>query len=402
MADDEFTLEDDDAVEPNAEASLDDFFQPAGETGAESPATQVDPISAPADPITADVSLPIERDLPGPEDADIGAIDDLGADFSNSIPGPAAPEMQPEALDDYSEEELDDKKPSKGLLPDKLLIIIIAALAIGVVGAGGYLLYSFLVKEEEPAITAPEKMPKAVPVAKSPKPKKASDSPDAQDMQAAKADKQDTPVEAPKKAKPARKKPKKAREPKAAPTPEPVKTEKLPKPAKPKVAKASPKAIAKPAAYKAPAKGRYSLQIGAYMLDASKAEPERKLRNLGFSDYHYVDMRRTMGIYDVVVGRGLSKDESNKVISKLKGMGYVPQAKSDGSILVYSYSSKSIAYQTKDKISRAGLGPVDVKYQRKSITLHQLRVGSYQTHSDARTDIDKLRRAGLSPVIVTK
>jgi len=383
MADD-FNLDDMD-LEGGQEASLDDFFEPASsEQKDKAQGPSVDDFFAP--PSGDESKLPMD-----PSKAD-------------QAPPPQPAEATPPPVPAEAVGKGAGAAEAPGFLRRNLLWIIIGA-AVVVLGLGGaYFGMTIFLKPGMPQVaTAPVKpaskpspkkpAPTAVPARQAPSPDKPSSvqaEPGGADKGAGKAP-----------AEPADKQP--AKEPAAVktitPKPEPGAAVKAP--------------LAKPAGEPAPSPsppvkstgGPYMVQVGAYMLEASKIEPERRLKELGYADFHYEPLRRTIKIYHVLVGENLTRDKALEIMNKLSGLGYKPQIQNDSGgykVLAYSYGSYSTAKSTRSKIQRAGLSPVMIKSETKSVTMDQLRVGGYKNRTEANKTLRHLKNSGFPGAIVVK
>ncbi len=392
MADDDFTL---DGGSSGVEASLDDFFQPA-----EAPRTRPQP------PVAGFEDAPIPKGAPMPE-------------FTAAV-AEAPPPLPPEA-------EAAEAEPKKFLSPMILLIIVIV-LALGVLGAGGYFAYNMFLAGPDETQAAnvkppPPKLDKPVSVQpEKPGEKPKPGEPSKPDTGQAKDDKKPAPAPGGKEAaKPpqAAKADKPGQEPaqkeKPAPAPEkqPEKTAKAaPPPAKkqpppkPAPAKTAPEKApeTKPIKTASLSTGPYTIQVGSYMMRESMTGPEKKLNQLGYTDYHYVDTKRTLTVYDVFVGGTMGQQQADKVKADLEALGYKPAIKNVGvdkyKVLAYSYGSRSVANRSKAKIDKAGIGKAEVKSERRNVTLHQLRVGHFPSATKAKSSITDLKKAGFETILI--
>jgi len=148
--------------------------------------------------------------------------------------------------------------------------------------------------------------------------------------------------------------------------------------------------------------GPYTIQIGSYAFEESKAAPEAKLKDLGLTDYHYVDQAQRVHLYDVVAGKGLDKSQADSLVKSLAGLKFVPRLEPAGNrytVIAYSYGKRADADHAKAKIEKAGLGKVSISSYSKTMTLHQLRVGGFPSSAAARPTMAALRKAGFHPVI---
>lgn len=146
--------------------------------------------------------------------------------------------------------------------------------------------------------------------------------------------------------------------------------------------------------------GNYCVAVGAYMLAASKRDPEAQLSGMGYSNYHYVPFNRRLKIYHVYAGKNLDAQEASQIRDQLVGLGYAAEISGDR-VLVYSYGKSSIANATKSKVQQAGIRPVEVRSEVRDVTLDQLRVGGY-SKSEAKKVLSQLRRAGFRDAILVR
>jgi cell division protein FtsN len=149
--------------------------------------------------------------------------------------------------------------------------------------------------------------------------------------------------------------------------------------------------------------GPYTIQVGSYAFEASKATPEAKLKDLGLTDYHYVDRAQRVHLYDVVAGKGLDKTQAESLLKSLAGLKFVPRLEPQGDryqVIAYSYGNRADAERAQAKIEKAGLGKVFISSYSKTMTLHQLRVGGFPSSLAAQATLPTLRQAGFHPLIV--
>lgn len=403
MPDDEFNL-DDAGFESDSEESLDDFFQPAGTSekeGGEDPA--IDDFFAPPSAAEGPETSTERAPAPPPASAPVSAPDHLPiekervADLPAESQGLEAAQFAPAAPMEADEEQEAPVK-EKGFLGKNWLLLLIGFLVIIVGGAGGYLAVDYFILNKKTDKVAqvkppqkPSKRPKAKPAAKKPvnkkKPPPASPTKKPSGLSTKKGDEKNV-------AKTGKEKPKKA-------APVAAKTTKKTKPA-PKPKKKSPR---RSGAAVASTGGDYSVQVGSYMLEASKKGPENLMRQLGYSDHHYVPYSTTLKIYHVLAGKKLSREAAGNIIKQLKGMGYVPELwpESEGyKVLVYSYGSYSVAKSTRRNVTKAGISPVTIKTETKRVSLDQLRIGSYASRLDAKKALGDLKRHGFKKAVIVK
>jgi cell division protein FtsN len=429
MADDEFDLEDPVSGD-DTEADLDDFFQPTDASdGAEDKGTSVDDFfSAPDEGGGLDAAtekLPVD-----PARAAADPVDLFG-------------DAEPVGLQEAEPESRDSIKPldegvaggsEKSFFARNLILLIILALVVLLGGSGGFLFYSLVLKK--PGVkTVAAKDTKKSGVKARPSGKKAGDKTDASKkgdktaapaagkktggdkaIKAAKADKAGSDKKA---AKPDQKvDDKKADASKKTPDKKTkAKTDKKPKTTKKKAGDATVAAAAPASAKKGEqAAGRkpvpstggpYTVQVGSYMLKASKSDPEKSLVRLGYSkDFRYVPDYRRVKIYHVIVGENLSRDEAMQIKSKIQDMNYAaPELMPEGTgyrVKVYSYGKMSVARSTKNKLAKSGIRNIQIKSETKEVTLDQLRVGSYATMADAKKAQRDLKRGGFKEAIIVK
>lgn len=389
MPDDDFDFDDTDKG-GEAELSLDDFFQPAGEgtpqkTGGKPKDSVVDDFFAP--PGDDASALPVEKEK----------IDEIAPEEA-PLPEPGlTPAKEPSASETAP-------AGAKGFFGKNWLLILIGVLVVLVVGAGSFLGYTILqkrtpdepkvaVKDAKPADPKPAKpaaKPEPKPAVKPPADKPAPAPVKPPTEPAAVVTPPEKPGEPPLEPKP--KKPEPTKPPEAIPPPEP---EKKPEPAK------------KPAPRKGVPStgGDFTVQVGAYMMPASKREVEARLHELGYQDLRYVQQYRRVKVYHVLAGDNLSREQAEQMMGKLADMGYHPELRTDGPgyrVLVYSYGSNSIARQTRQKVERAGVKPVKIEQETRELALDQLRVGSYASRSDANKALADLRRGGFKGAYVIK
>ena len=149
--------------------------------------------------------------------------------------------------------------------------------------------------------------------------------------------------------------------------------------------------------------GPYTLQVGSYAFEESKTAPEAKLKELGLTDYHYVDQAQRVHLYDVVAGKGLDKSRADALLNSLAGLKFVPRLEPKGDryqVIAYSYGNRADAERAQAKIEKAGLGKVSISSYSKTMTMHQLRVGGFPSAAATRATLAALRKAGFHPVIV--
>jgi len=402
MPDDEFSL-DDDGFGSDTESSLDDFFQPtspkkekeegADQVGGEEPSIDdfFSPPSPPAggpEPPESE-GLPIEKgkvaETPPPAEPMFGTDDDE----PDIVEPPPMPEEEA-----YEEEEGAEKGP--GFLKRNLLWIVVG-LAVVAVGLGGtYFAMTVLFgPDQEQVAKAPPKSPEKKASPKKAQPKKS------QPAKTAAANTKTGEKGAIKAGGEAEKKPPVSitSEPetkKTAPPPEPKK-EPVPPPEpqkEPKGHQPVPNTF-----------GPYSVQVGSYMLEASKDEPERKLKELGYATLSYAPFERTLKVYHVLVGQDMTREKAQEVMKQLEDLGYAPELMPEqGGYVVkaYSYGSYSTAKSTRSKLRKAGVPPVTIRSETKQATLDQLRVGSYKTRTDANKALRDLKKNGFSSAIIVK
>ncbi len=387
MAEDEFDFD-----EGGAEASLDDFFQPA-EKKPDEESPSIDEFFEPpsgqaAGPAEGGDQLPMDRDQAQEERQ---AAPPPPVAPGETGPGEQAPEQEQPA----------DEGGEEGFLARNWLWIVIGLVVVAVGLGGTYFAMSILFKPDVAEIVAADK-PSDKKAAK-----KARERP-AQEKPAQPAASQEKPGEkAAAKTAPS----KNSGAEKAAPT-QPTKqaedkqaeSEELAKAAaETGTGKKSATKNAKPAVRSTG--GPYKVQVGAYMLEASKKQPQERLQKLGYSDYHYVPMSRSLKVYHVLVGEDLEKGEADKIRTRLDSMGFKAEAlaEPDGyKVRAYSYGDYGTARRTREKIRKAGLSPVTIRSETKQVTLDQLRVGGYASRSQARKAQRHLQRSGFKGAIIVK
>ncbi len=360
MADDDFTLDGDSS---NVETSLDDFFQPAA-----GPEKKAEPQSATGAYETA----PVPKGEPLPEISEVEPV---------------------------SEEQASEPRR---FLSSRILIIVVVVLGVAVLGAGGYFAYTmFLAKDSDLtwsffASEAPAPVEKPV-TALEPEtgegtgitPSEASAPPDRQEGGPGESAVSEAGPEGPSAKAPGIKE---AKETAKAPD-VPAATIPIQEPASTRPIKTA-----------AVSKGPYTIQVGSYMMKESMAGPEQRLARLGFSDYHYVDTKRTMRVYDVYAGGVIKRSEAEEIKAELAAIGFKPSLKKQKGdsyrVLAYSYGSRSVANQSKAKIEKAGISKVEVKTEKRTVTLHQLRVGHFSSSRSAQSAINTLKKAGFDTILI--
>jgi cell division protein FtsN len=419
MADDEFDLEDPVSGD-DAEADLDDFFQPADASdGAEDKGTSVDDFFSEPDEggglDAATEKLPVDPAKAATDPVEL---------FGDSEPV-GLQEAEPESRDSIKPPDEGDAGTSeKGFFARNLILLIILALVVLLGGSGGFLFYSLVLKKSDTKTVAAKDSKKSGVKARPSgnKAVKKSDASKKDDKKAAPPAGEKTAGKAgsdKKSAKPAQKGgDSKADASKKTPDKKTrAKTDKKSETTDKKAGGATVAAAAPASAKKVgQAKGRkpvpstggpYTVQVGAYMLKASKEDPEKSLARLGYSkDFRYVPDYRRVKIYHVIVGDNLSRDEAMKIKSKLQDMDYAaPELMPEGTgyrVKVYSYGKMSVARSTKNKLAKSGLGNIQIKAETKEVTLDQLRVGSYATMADAKKAQRDLKRGGFKEAIIVK
>jgi hypothetical protein len=461
MVDDEFNL-DDPGPASNAEASLDDFFQPTGEQPVSSSGPSIDDFFAPPpEPAKGGQpakgkeqdQLPIEKS----RIAEMEREEALASPSPAETPHPAEPDDEP---------AMEPAKPAqdKGFLA-KNLVYLAALLIVILLGAAAYVSYILFLGSKQEVAVAPAPKPKPVKPQPQPAPapgayvagaqagstgKELAVTTEEEETPASgatikeqKPGKPGTPAEpkpgppkpapetikekpaptpAPKPApavpapalapKPApatapAPKPVTAPAPKPAPKPAPAAAGRVPAPAPIAAVRAPAPAPApvRPAPVRTPAApstgGPYTVQVGSYLLATSKIQPEQQLRALGYDDFHYVPERRRIKVYHVLVGKNLTPAASNQVTARLKELGYMPEPVT-GAVKAYSYGNLATAQTTRQKILKAGLKPVEIKPETKDATLDQLRVGGYSSQAQAQRVRNELRRRGFKDAMVVK
>lgn len=374
MPDDKFNFDDNgDSGFGGSEASLDDFFEPAASEPAKGKkGPSIDDFFAPPSPPSkpdlsfSDSQLPVKK----------GPVPDAALGPAPGLSDLSGPPLEDETLEGPSE---------KGFLTRNWLWLVIGVLVV-IVGLGGtYLVMTMFFKPEPPPVAAVKPKPRPrpqkpePPAPDNPQPEQPGAKPEVQPPETAPAVK--PPEVTPPETKPEENKP-------ATPPPAPVE----PKPEK----KHEPVASTG---------GPYKVQVGSYMLEASKVEPESILKELGYNDFHYAPEQQTLKMYHVMVGKDLTREQANEMMGRIEKLGYAPEMVPGAGgyrVKAYSYGSYSIAKSTRSKISGAGLGPVTIESETSQVTLDQLRVGSYKTKTEADKALRDLKRSGFPNAIIVK
>ena len=398
MPKDEFDLEDTN-FNDGAETSLDDFFQPADKAGDKkaAKARSVDDFFAPAGDVGAKPStenLPVSKKDMKAQAPDV--FDDIKSDE------PAGPETHPPPVPLGAEDEGTEAAAAaeKGFLARNWIIFLIVGLVIVLGGSGGFLAVNYFLKPKTQLAQAPAKPAPAKPKPVKPKPavtEPAKPAPAGAETKPAPPAKPAPAGAETKPAPPAKPGAKDTLKPAEKPAP-------AAKPATPVPAKVP---AAKPGHVPVPTSvdGQYMVQVGSYMLEASKKGPEAILADLGYTRYHYVDEQRRVKIHHLYAGKNLSRGEADTLAVKLTGMGYAPTVIPDGMgyrVEVYSYGSPGVASSTKSKLAKAGIKGLEIKNETKLVTLAQLRAGGFSTQAQAKKALADIRRGGLKGAVVIK
>ncbi len=425
MPDDDFSFDDNGQGDDN-EFSLDDFFGGDQKEEVESAAPSqdkpsgggpsIDDFFGSAEESQPEDSLPMDRDEVVDSPPSSSGREEAPAPdpFSTSEAESPEPDFSQERTEPPPEEaagEEGEETAGRGFFAQNWLFLLIGVLAVLVVGTGGFLGYNFLFGNGEKPV-ARGTAPAAVDKDKDKKDK---------DKQAASAgkDKKDD-KKAPKsidagsqdKKSPVKKgivNNKKSARASAGTVKSSSKDKDKaePKTDKQEPKKQEPKESPSNSGHDAVAStgGPYTVQVARYMMDASKKGPESRLKKLGYSDYHYVKQYSRLWVHNVYAGKNLSRKEAEKMVDKLKDMGYAPQLERDHGgykVLVYSYGSKSVANSTRRKVANAGLEHVRVDSERKKVALDQLRVGHFSSRYKARRAQRDLRRNGFGSAYVVR
>ncbi len=357
----------------------------------------------PAAPPLPDLPL----DVPAPESPDLaGGLPSL----EPTIPDPPAPEPPPliqppppdppvSPLDTLSEGPISEEKTfdepvfddsgqppeeeKKGSRKTPSPFVVVGGAIIIIIG----LLYGALtyLKRDK----APEPRPAAPPISVSvPAPKPAP-----------------VPVPKPEPAKPAAPESVVKTEPTApqAPSPEPPKPEPPPVPEPAKTVSAPPPPTPKPsAAAVSPGDARYSIQVGALILQSSVLELEKKLRSLGHEPFRKEGS--TMAMMNMLtVGPFASVAEARSALTRLKGAGVDSnlrrRADSGAVINAGSYLLEENANSVMKKIRSLGY-PVRLSKSEARLPMTFVRVGRYPDMGDASTVKDELKGKGFDAIVV--
>ena len=147
---------------------------------------------------------------------------------------------------------------------------------------------------------------------------------------------------------------------------------------------------------------QYSIQVGAFILDSSVAELEKKLRGLGYDPILKKGSTTAM-MNMLTVGPFGTAEEARAALSRLKGAGVDSnmRRRDDGSAIINagSYLLEENATSVMKKIRSLGY-PVKLLKKEAKLPMTFVRVGSYAGMDDANRVKDELKDKGLEGIVV--
>ncbi len=281
-----------------------------------------------------------------------------------------------EPVFDVSKQPYEEDKKGSGNTPSPF-IVVGGALIIIIGLLYGALTYLKRDKAPEPrtalpsvSVSVPVPKPAPVPVSK-PEPGTVSDT-DTDTVTAAPA-------------------PKPEPKPEPPPAPEPVKPAVVAAPApKPAVAAVSPGEV------------RYSVQVGALILQSSVLELEKKLRSLGHEPFRKEGSTTAM-MNMLTVGPFASVSEARSALARLKGAGVDSnlRRRADGGAVINagSYLLEENAADVIKKIRSLGY-PVRMSKKEARLPMTFIRVGRYPDMEDASSVRKELKDKGFDAIVV--
>ena len=146
----------------------------------------------------------------------------------------------------------------------------------------------------------------------------------------------------------------------------------------------------------------YSLQVGAFILDSSVAELEKKLRGLGYDPFLKKGSTTAM-MNMLTVGPFGNVDDARAALSRLKeaGVDSNMRRRNDGTAIINagSYLLEANATSIMRRIRSLGY-PVKLLKQEASLPMTFVRVGRYTGMDDATNAKEELEGRGLDGIVV--
>jgi cell division protein FtsN len=148
--------------------------------------------------------------------------------------------------------------------------------------------------------------------------------------------------------------------------------------------------------------GRFTIQVGAYVVDRNLASTKEKVISLGFTPY-VTGIKRKMKMFCVIVGEGTTEHDARGIVSALSESGFEPRLLPDAGNTVDVaggiYYYKNDASAAEERVKSLGYA-ARIEERTVEVTLKCLRIGTYETADAARKDLSILERNGFSPVIL--
>ncbi|MGD8353766.1 MAG: SPOR domain-containing protein [Pseudomonadota bacterium] len=175
-------------------------------------------------------------------------------------------------------------------------------------------------------------------------------------------------------------------------------------PGQPTPAESPPAESVQPAPEPAPAAdgAQYSVQVGAFILDSSVAELEKKLRGLGYEPILKKGSTTAM-MNMLTVGPFANAAEARQALAKLKDSGVDSnmRQRSDGTAIINagSYLLEENATNVMKKVRSLGY-PVRMSKNEARLPMTFVRVGQYEGMEEANGAKGELEGKGLDGIVV--
>jgi cell division septation protein DedD len=151
-----------------------------------------------------------------------------------------------------------------------------------------------------------------------------------------------------------------------------------------------------------PEGGRYSVQTGAFILEASVREQEKKLASLGYETFRK-EGSTTALMNTLTVGPFSDIEEARKAVSEIRDAGIdsnlVRQAGGEAIVNAGSYLLDENANRIEGKIRSMGY-PVALTKKQARLPMTFLRIGRFEEISEASGLKDELKEKGLDAIVV--
>jgi cell division septation protein DedD len=149
--------------------------------------------------------------------------------------------------------------------------------------------------------------------------------------------------------------------------------------------------------------GRYSVQIGALILESSVRDLEKKAAALGYETYQKEGTTTAM-MNMLVVGPFPGMDEASGALSRLRESGIDSNLvrKSGGGAVINagSYLLEANATSIEQKISSMGY-PVELEKKAVKLPMTFVRVGHFNELEEATLTRDELKENGLDAIVIS-